>query len=552
MEPDMKLIFADTCMEVLQCFCETKGLVRAGVMTLWLQSTDTDNKIREIMVSANCDVDDGRLLVFKERARQLADVQRDEFAHGAPVWKPNRAQSRCLVVVPKGVFWAELPLSNSKRRKNYRPDEGRPEGLANLRGDRKRRLAELWGTRTFDLALRMIAFRPEVSSTACDRLRELANNEEETFLGLLKQHCMPRSASTREKYVRTFEKFEEWALGNDRVPYAPAEVDVEGYVRKKIMEGCGVSVPTSICQAIWHFCGLFGWPDCTDSETLKVSMRTHQDAHERPIKKAAAYSPLICAGLEDVVCDIKEAKHCRFRAWVERLRIGGSMRWDDAQCTPTWSVTLIEHGVYSRPENTKTTRPMDGVSWVASAEHFRRSDWLKTGWDLAQQDPEIGFPRDCLLPALNMNRDGFVAEYGSYDEHVSEMRAIITRLLVSAGSTPSQAAVESSWYSGHSAKPTLISIATLAQEDPTAVRLQGGWKDPAGATPMQFEYSRDSMAVPLNMTTRLIKALRLGQIDVARMAAIDVLSVGGGQRPFHDGGLIVKPAARNHHSIKRK
>ena len=35
------------------------------------------------------------------------------------------------------------------------------------------------------------------------------------------------------------------------------------------------------------------------------------------------------------------------------------------------------------------------------------------------------------------------------------------------------------------------------------------------------------------MTTRLIKAVRLGQIDVARMAAIDVLSVGGGQLPFH-------------------
>ena len=152
------------------------------------------------------------------------------------------------------------------------------------------------------------------------------------------------------------------------------------------------------------------------------------------------------------------------------------MRCDDAQSTPTWSVTLVEHGIFSRPDSTKTTRPMDGVSWVASAEHFRCKNWLKCGWELAQSNSKIGFPRDCLLPALNTQRDGFIAQMGTYQEHVSEMRFIICECLRKAGYAKAEAMSEAQCYTGHSAKPTLISIATLAQENPTAIRLQGGWK----------------------------------------------------------------------------
>lgn len=140
-----------------------------------------------------------------------------------------------------------------------------------------------------------------------------------------------------------------------------------------------------------------------------------------------------------------------------------------------------------------------------------------------------------MVPALNANKDGFVAAVGTYKEHVQEMRDIIVRVLMKCGYGHQQAMAECLWYTAHSAKPTLISIATLAQENPTAIRLQGGWRSPEGATPMQFEYSRESMAVPLEMTTRLLRAVRLGEVDVAKMVAVDVLSAGPAtsQRPQH-------------------
>ena len=41
------------------------------------------------------------------------------------------------------------------------------------------------------------------------------------------------------------------------------------------------------------------------------------------------------------------------------------MRWDDTQVTPTWSVALVKDGFYNKPDKTKITRPMDGISWMA-------------------------------------------------------------------------------------------------------------------------------------------------------------------------------------------
>ena len=59
---------------------------------------------------------------------------------------------------------------------------------------------------------------------------------------LLEEHCIPRKPTTREKHLRTFETLETWTRECELVPYAPASEEVEDYVRKRITEGCGISV----------------------------------------------------------------------------------------------------------------------------------------------------------------------------------------------------------------------------------------------------------------------------------------------------------------------
>ena len=83
---------------------------------------------------------------------------------------------------------------------------------------------------------------------------------------------------------------------------------------------------------------------------------------------------------------------------------------------------------------------------------------------------------------------------------------------------------EARQYTAHSAKLTLISLATLAGEDPSAVCLQGGWKTPQGASDMQFEYSRESMLVPLHMTARIIRAVREGVLDATKATPTSTLT----------------------------
>ena len=75
---------------------------------------------------------------------------------------------------------------------------------------------------------------------------------------------------------------------------------------------------------------------------------------------------------------------------------------------------------------------------------------------------------------------------------------------------------EARQYIAHSAKLTLISLATLAGEDPSGVCLQRGWKTRQGASDMQFQYSRESMLVPLHMTARIIRAVREDVLDATK------------------------------------
>ena len=144
--------------------------------------------------------------------------------------------------------------------------------------------------------------------------------------------CKP---STREKYIRIYETFESWTLSQREIPYAPSSTTMETYIRMRISESCGASIPTSICQALQHVAKTFGWDYLGETETLIEIMAKHADAHEKQTLKAAAYSPMICAGFEAMVCNTQLHYTRRFRAWIERLRTDGWRRWSDTQNTAT-------------------------------------------------------------------------------------------------------------------------------------------------------------------------------------------------------------------------
>ena len=145
---------------------------------------------------------------------------------------------------------------------------------------------------------------------------------------------------------------------------------VEAFVRMRISQPCGVTVPSSICQAVGHFGKLFGFQMKPMPVTLSEAIAKHEQHRNEP-KKALEYSPVICAGLESIVCDEDQPLVDRFRAWVERIRVGASMRWGDTQASPTWAIGRMRGGIFCKTEETKTAKPMDGIAWVCSEEHFR-------------------------------------------------------------------------------------------------------------------------------------------------------------------------------------
>ena len=77
---------------------------------------------------------------------------------------------------------------------------------------------------------------------------------------------------------------------------------------------------------------------------------------------------------------------------------------------------------------------------------------------MKQNSADLNFPRDCLTPLPNENRNGLAPEHGTYEEHVGEVRDLVTQILMKDGCAKIWPEQETAAIMGHSAKPKLINI----------------------------------------------------------------------------------------------
>ena len=246
-------------------------------------------------------------------------------------------------------------------------------------------------------------------------------------------------ASTIRKKVREWRKLRNFCLGACRCPW-PSHVGVVlDYLRERVDEPCGRTVPEAVVSAFAFMekVGCVPAPErVSTSQILRnfVNQATHDLEVGAPPTKKAPLLPLVMVGsLELMVVDAQAPLYARGLAFCKLLKLWTACRTSDLCGLNPSSPRLNRLGLVGVLEKTKTTGAGKRIRhlpiYICHSAYFMAPDWLTVGLKV-WSDPEMSFGRDYFLPLPKPDWTGVCKRMAEYADSAGLSVQLLRRLYV--------------------------------------------------------------------------------------------------------------------------
>ena len=216
-----------------------------------------------------------------------------------------------------------------------------------------------------------------------------------------------RHANTLKSRYKTWKPFRDWLEQHRGRVYPLGTKDAVDYLQFRVNEGCGKTLPESLCCAI-HLMEQVG----KVPESERISKDPVWDAfvkswacevteNSEPRKVAPMYTVAMCISLECLVDDVLYPYlYARALAWVVLVMLWGAMRCDDVQSINPGRILLTGLGLCVDLSRTKTTGPDKPQKEVQALIHRQTSltgvDWIGIGYAIWTSEA-FSYRRDYLV-----------------------------------------------------------------------------------------------------------------------------------------------------------
>ena len=246
-------------------------------------------------------------------------------------------------------------------------------------------------------------------------------------------------ASTIRKKVREWRKLRNFCLGACGCPW-PSHVGVVlDYLRERVDEPCGRTVPEAVASAIAFMekVGCVPGPErMSASQILRnfVNQATHDLEVGAPLTRKAPLLPLVMVGaLELMVVDVQAPLYARGLAFCKLLKLWTACRSSDLCGLNPSSLRLNRLGLVGVLEKTKTTGAGKRIRhlpiYICHSAYFMAPDWLTVGWKV-WSDPEMSFGRDYFLPLPKPDWTGVCTRMAEYADSAGLSVQLLRRMHV--------------------------------------------------------------------------------------------------------------------------
>ena len=197
----------------------------------------------------------------------------------------------------------------------------------------------------------------------------------------------------------------------------------------------------------------------------------------RAVKKAPQYLALVLEGLERVVVLSHHKMFVRMAAWWKLFQFWGCLRFDDHRGLVPSRMSLGTKGLQAVLTRTKTTgagKSLEELRVVVSSDaYFSQKSWLQIGFQLWKEtDPN----RDFFLGIPTADLQGMRTIEAKYTDGLAIGRAVLLSIAVEGSREPLLVEDAARFWSEHSARSTLPSLATLCGSFPPEwLDLLGRW-----------------------------------------------------------------------------
>ena len=192
--------------------------------------------------------------------------------------------------------------------------------------------------------------------------------------------------STIRAHVRVWEKFEEWAAGQERSVYPPEANLVLRYALHLRDQGCGPAVIPAMRYGIAWICKrlVMKAPEDADQRLQALVDRVHGE-RGKELKEAVPMHPRLVVALELMVVRLarEEQTALALLAWWALILIYASLRFDDGVHVSPKSLQVTDEALFGVVWQTKVERRR-GTRFAAPRCSLSDLDWVKVGWEVFQ------------------------------------------------------------------------------------------------------------------------------------------------------------------------
>lgn len=307
-------------------------------------------------------------------------------------------------------------------------------------------------------------------------------------------------ASTLRKRLHGWSGIQAWCLATTGQPW-PTQISFTEYLVSRAAEPCGRSVLKATVLALKFLekaCSIspseqLGTSSAISNLMKELEVQVAGATPDAVIRQAPQIPIALLLALELAVEDEEVPLYLRGVAWVRLLKWWASMRFSDVQWVSPSSFRSGPLGLTGTISRTKTTglgkRILAQAFTVSSQAWLATPTWLESGlliWG------RMGHERDYMLPCPTDDRRGARQVLAEYRDSAAVSQELMTYLRVpvyanvpgmdglaslawSPGDTPLLLPGSGAYWTEHSERNGLISLAALAGFRQEEVKVLGRW-----------------------------------------------------------------------------
>ncbi|CAK0793697.1 unnamed protein product [Prorocentrum cordatum] len=321
-----------------------------------------------------------------------------------------------------------------------------------------------------------------------------------------------RRAATIRIRLQRWQRMRIWfqqVLGRP-VPSAPAQLI--DYLIEFTEQDAPKTAPTQIAAAFSLTEIVGAVPDADRLSLHPAWLAAVRDAEFRlqpgapPARQAPRFFISMVIGMERlVVCD-GYPLFKRFIAWTRLVKVWAALRSNYTEGLSPGTLRFTASGLEGTLQRTKTTGPgrrLQHVSFFVSLNaDVAEPVWLQTGFEFLKG--RLCSDRDYLIPKATQDYRGFVHSMAKYMDHAASGRAVLYDILCSERDSLVPVADAAAFWSEHSERIFLVSIAAALGVKKDDRDYLGRWR----AGNQSDDYVRTARQIVMEIQARVAVALR--------------------------------------------